>query len=224
MVRAPYRRWHPGIAEPRQKSLGSGTRGALAATDTDVNKRIILFLGAVGALALAACGGDDAVSVDEPWARSTTEVQESGAVYFQLTVDHDDVLVGASVPSSVANEAQIHEVIESDMDMGGDEMSEDEMSDGDASDGGTDMDMGADEMSGDDMDHSSMAPGMVMQEVAGGLPLSAGETVDFAPGGYHVMLLGLAAPLEVGDEFELTLDFQDNDDVIITVPVEETAP
>ncbi len=193
--------------------------------------RTVLSLLSAGALVLAACGGDDAVSVDEPWARATPEVQPNGAVYFELTLDHDDVLVGASVPASIADRAEIHEVVEADdstddMDESTDDM--DEATD-DMDEAMDDMNESTDEMDESmddtgDMEHGGMAPGMVMQEVDGGLELTAGETVTFEPGGYHVMLLDLAEPLEVGDEFDLTLQFEDNDDVTITVPVEETAP
>ena len=65
---------------------------------------------------------------------------------------------------------------------------------------------------------------MTMQELTAGLPLTAGETVSFEPGGYHVMLLDIAGPLEVGDEVEVTLDFAEADSVTITVQVAESAP
>jgi periplasmic copper chaperone A len=188
-------------------------------TSTDVNKRFFLPVLSVGALALAACGGDDAVSVDGAWARSTSAAQANGAVYFELTVDHDDTLVGASVPADVAAEAQIHEVVAAD-DGAGDMESGDDMGDMESGDDMDDMESEMDM----DMESGGMAPGMVMREVAGGIDIAADETVVLEPGGYHVMLLDLAAPLEVGDEFDLTLQFADNDDVTITVPVEETAP
>jgi len=89
--------------------------------------------------------------------------------------------------------------------------------------------MSGDEMSGDgemddDSDMGGMDPQMRMQELTDGLPLPAGETVTLQPGGYHVMLLDIAEPLEVGDEIELTLDFEDADDVTITVEVAASAP
>jgi copper(I)-binding protein len=208
----------PGIADSRRSVRISQEGGNSVVRFDDrsrVNTRCFLPLLSVGVLALAACGGDDAVSVDEPWARSTTAAQANGAVYFELTVDHDDTLVGASVPASVAGEAQIHEVVEADMDDESmDDMDDESMDDMD--------DESMDDMDG--ADQGGMAPGMMMREVEGGIELTADESVTFEPGGYHVMLLDLAEPLEVGDEFELTLEFADNDDVTITVPVEETAP
>jgi copper(I)-binding protein len=180
-------------------------------------------------LALAACGSSDPVSIDNAWARASAEGQTRGAIYFDLTVDDDDVLLGADVPASVAGEAQVHEVVMADESM--DEMSgdmDDDMDDSAAMEGSDDMgemsgDM--DEMSGD-MDEMSgdMDGAMVMRELADGLTLEGGETVSFEPGGYHVMLLDLAAPLAVGDEIELTLDFAEAGATTLTVEVAASAP
>ena len=49
--------------------------------------------------------------------------------------------------------------------------------------------------------------------------LPAGERVALAPGGLHVMLLGLAAPLEEGASFPLTLRFDDGDSLTVAVSV-----
>ena len=74
----------------------------------------------LGALALAGCGSDDeSVSIDNAWARTSAAGQTTGAVYFDLTVDQDDTLLGASVPASVAADAQVHEVVMADMDESG---------------------------------------------------------------------------------------------------------
>lgn len=47
----------------------------------------------------------------------------------------------------------------------------------------------------------------------------AGETVTLAPGGYHAMLMGLAAPLKKGDSFPLTLTFEKAGEVTVNVEV-----
>lgn len=47
---------------------------------------------------------------------------------------------------------------------------------------------------------------MKMRQVDG-IDLPAGKTVTLKPGGYHIMLTGLAKPLKEGDTFPLTLDF-----------------
>jgi periplasmic copper chaperone A len=46
---------------------------------------------------------------------------------------------------------------------------------------------------------------MKMRPVPGGLQIKPGETVTLKPGGYHVMLVGLKAPLQKGKTVEATL-------------------
>jgi len=46
-----------------------------------------------------------------------------------------------------------------------------------------------------------------MREVAV-LHVAPGEKIEFAPGGYHVMLMGLKKPLVAGQKFELELLFE----------------
>ena len=181
----------------------------------------------VAALALAACGGDDAVTVENAWSRTSAPEQTVGVAYFDLTVAEDDTLLGASVPSDVAERAEVHEIVmvdsSDDMEMSdevSDEMSDDmEMSDEVSDEMSDDMEMseGSSDM---DMDTGEMR----MQEMEDGLALVGGETVAFEPGSYHVMLPGLVEPLEAGDEFELTLDFATADDVTFTVQVSDDAP
>jgi len=47
----------------------------------------------------------------------------------------------------------------------------------------------------------------------------AGATVKAAPGGLHVMLLGLVAPLAAGTEINVTLQFRDAGVLTLKVPV-----
>lgn len=51
------------------------------------------------------------------------------------------------------------------------------------------------------------------------LELPAGGSVELAPGGLHLMLVGLRRALEPGQEFELTLRFKDAPDLLVNVPV-----
>ena len=46
---------------------------------------------------------------------------------------------------------------------------------------------------------------MQMRALPQGLPLPAGKAVALKPGGYHLMLLDLKAPLKAGDSVALTL-------------------
>lgn len=64
---------------------------------------------------------------------------------------------------------------------------------------------------------------MRMGEMAGGLPLPEDAEVTLAPGGTHVMLMGLARPLVAGERVTLTLDFAEATDVTMEVPVRTAA-
>lgn len=56
---------------------------------------------------------------------------------------------------------------------------------------------------------TSMEGGMMrMAEMPAGLPLPAGEAVRLAPGGDHVMALGVSEPLAEGDHLSLALTFE----------------
>jgi len=61
------------------------------------------------ALAAAGCGGDDGVSVEGAWARSSPMMASAGAAYMNLTAGDADRLIGASVDSSIAGRVEIHE-------------------------------------------------------------------------------------------------------------------
>jgi len=63
---------------------------------------------------------------------------------------------------------------------------------------------------------------MQMREVEGGIVVPAGETVMLQPGGYHVMLMGLHAPLKEGDTFPVTLTFDGGQ--VTTVDVQVLTP
>jgi copper(I)-binding protein len=69
--------------------------------------------------------------------------------------------------------------------------------------------------------HESMQDGgmMKMRPVAG-IQLETGKAVTLAPGGIHVMLMGLKAPLKQGDSFPLTLTFEHAPPLTVTIEVE----
>lgn len=60
---------------------------------------------------------------------------------------------------------------------------------------------------------------MRMRPVEGGLQLEPGKPVTLAPGGYHLMLIGLKQKLTPGTSFPLTLSFANEPVVTVTVPV-----
>ena len=51
------------------------------------------------------------------------------------------------------------------------------------------------------------ADGMARMREADGVPIPARGRVVLAPGGLHVMLMGLERPLAAGDRFDVTLEF-----------------
>lgn len=61
---------------------------------------------------------------------------------------------------------------------------------------------------------------MVMRPVSGGLEVPAGGAVKLAPGGYHLMLMGLKQPLVAGDRFPGTLTFEHAGTVAVEFVVE----
>ncbi len=67
------------------------------------------------------------------------------------------------------------------------------------------------------------AMGMKMQAIPGGLKVAKGQTVTLKPGSYHVMLMGLAKPLQPGDKFPLTLKFKGAPEKTVTVEVRANA-
>ena len=61
---------------------------------------------------------------------------------------------------------------------------------------------------------------MMMGEVPA-IDVPAGTTVMLEPGGYHIMLMNLAAPLESGQEFDVVLTFETAGEVTVPVEVRE---
>jgi len=61
---------------------------------------------------------------------------------------------------------------------------------------------------------------MRMRELSRGLPIDGGKSVSLAPGGYHLMLMGLKAPLKQGDKVPVTLNFEKAGKVDVTLDVE----
>lgn len=164
---------------------------------------------AVGSLALAACSGSSSstsnvkangVVVKDAWARTSAMSSGAGAVYVTIenTTDRPEKLLSAAVPSSVARSAQIHETV----------MATDASS--------TTMAMGG--STGSTMAGSGM---MSMVEVPSVL-VPAGGTVKFESGGYHIMLIDLAAPLKAGQKFTMTLGFMNAGPVQIDVVVKDS--
>ena len=61
---------------------------------------------------------------------------------------------------------------------------------------------------------------MTMRPVKGGLSIPPGQSVTLAPGGYHIMLMELKAPLKKGDKVPVTLNFEKAGEVKVTLDIE----
>lgn len=62
---------------------------------------------------------------------------------------------------------------------------------------------------------------MVMQPKEGGFVIPAGGTFDLAPGGNHIMLMGVTAPLTAGQEATFVLTLSDGSTFEFTAPVKD---
>lgn len=60
---------------------------------------------------------------------------------------------------------------------------------------------------------------MRMRPLPDGVALAPGETVTLAPGGLHLMFMGLTEPLELGGTVEATLVFREAGEVTVMFPV-----
>jgi copper(I)-binding protein len=67
----------------------------------------------------------------------------------------------------------------------------------------------------------SMEAGVMRMRPLPGIDLPAGQPVTLKPNGVHVMLMGLAKPLQVGQTFPLTLSFEKAAPREVSVTVEK---
>ena len=58
-----------------------------------------------------------------------------------------------------------------------------------------------------------------MREVEGGIEIPAGGMIMLKPGGLHVMLMKLTEPLEEGETFMLTLEFEQAGEITLEIPI-----
>jgi copper(I)-binding protein len=74
-----------------------------------------------------------------------------------------------------------------------------------------------------DIHMTEVVDGVMKMKAAGPLDIPAMGTIEMKPGGYHIMLIGLKAPLRKGDEIEITLSFEKAGEVAVKVPVGDVA-
>jgi copper(I)-binding protein len=85
----------------------------------------------------------------------------------------------------------------------------------------------ADRLTGAFTDRAAMAMvhqnevtnGIARMRMAGEINIPANDKIEMVPGGTHIMLQGLRAPLKTGDDFDLVLKFKDSGDRTVKVAV-----
>ena len=70
---------------------------------------------------------------------------------------------------------------------------------------------------------TTMQDGVMRMLPVDALELPGGAATSLAPGGLHIMLTGLHAPLIAGETFDLTLTFGQAGTIVIKVPVGDVA-
>ena len=68
---------------------------------------------------------------------------------------------------------------------------------------------------------SSMKDGVMKMEHVHGIAIPAGGMAELKPGGYHIMFMGLKAPLMADTEFPVTLVFKKSGEVTVNVVVQK---
>ena len=72
--------------------------------------------------------------------------------------------------------------------------------------------------------HEMKMDGDIMRmRMAERIEIKPGEPLELKPGGYHLMLMALTGPVEVGQEIELSLQFEKPDGSKLEMPVKAVA-
>ncbi|MCL6740885.1 copper chaperone PCu(A)C [Sphingomonas sp. RB56-2] len=69
---------------------------------------------------------------------------------------------------------------------------------------------------------NEVVDGVAKMRMAGEINLPAHDRIEMKPGGTHIMLEGLRAPLKAGDDFDLVLRFRSSKDQTVKVTVVES--
>ena len=180
---------------------------ATACSSDDTKEATTESAGTNSSSAQSDSSAESEITITHQWARNSPMVAGNGAAYLTVTSPEDDAIIGASVDAGIAEKVELHET--KAMPAGGaSSMPSAETSESSA--------------------NSSMPSGdapMEMQMVqVQEIELPAGTKVELKPGGLHIMLIDLPNDLEVGTSIELTLDFENAEDKVVTVPVLTEAP
>ena len=168
-------------------------------------KRLVIAPFAVLALGLAACGGSSDGSTDEATDEMTddTTLLDDGSEEMTAAVMVEDAWARNS-PMEAENGA-VYMILTSEID---------------------DAVIAADV----DITVAAMAEvhetfmnddGSMGMQMVDRVELPAGQAVAFEPGGYHVMLMGLISPLEVGQIITVTLTLESGELVVVEAEVRE---
>jgi hypothetical protein len=159
----------------------------------------------LAATILVACGDDDepagttgtpsTIEVEGAWARTSPTMATAGAAYMTITNTGD---TGDSLRGASV-----------DPSVAGSVELHQTVAEGDEGEMTTTTGMGGETM--------TMVP---VDEII----VSGGKTVALEPGGYHLMLLDLVTPLEVGATIEVTLTFERAGEIEVTADVRDVAP
>lgn len=154
---------------------------------------------------------DTELKITDVWARTSPKMVSAGAAYLKITndTDEDDELLGASVDASVAGKVELHETKPVD------------------AAGGGSMDStagGAMDSNGDSPTTTAAGSAMMQMVPVDKIEIPSGKTVSLEPGGYHIMLIDLVKPLEVGTTLKITLQFEDAGERVVEADVRDTAP
>jgi len=66
---------------------------------------------------------------------------------------------------------------------------------------------------------SKMVNDVMQMNLVSSLPLGADEEVNFAPGGYHIMLVNIKQEFKIGDHIGIILHFKNHSDIVVNVTV-----
>jgi copper(I)-binding protein len=164
-----------------------------------------------GATTTAKTGGTTApsgqgITISDAWCRTSPAMTSAGACYMVISNGGStaDELTKAAVPTSIAGKTEVHETVMA----GGGESSGTTMKAGDMA-GGSTTTAAMGDMGGSTGSTGSTMGGMGAMQMrpVSSIEIPAGGKVELKPGGYHVMLLELAAPLQTGQKVPITLTF-----------------
>lgn len=171
-------------------------------------------------IALAACGGQTAsaaqIGVTNVWARPM--VVEAGATPAMPT---SGGTAAAGMPGTMAVGSATTGAGMADMGMDGvtDALYLTVANTGGAADRLTGA--YADIAKATELHQTVIQNGIAQMQPVQGVDIPANGMVTFKPGGYHVMLIGLAHTLKVGDTFPVTLTFTKSGDITVTATVQD---